>query len=64
MAGAQRLTIVFDIEVAGFPWEEVDDRLKTIMRNIHRACVKHGAGHDEHVDYVKGANVAGFPSIQ
>jgi glutamate dehydrogenase (NADP+) len=43
--------------------EEVDDRLRSIMVNIHNACVKHGTGSDGYVDYVRGANIAGFLKV-
>lgn len=43
--------------------EEVDQRLQTIMRDIHRKCVDHGNSHGSHVDYVKGANIAGFVKV-
>jgi glutamate dehydrogenase (NADP+) len=43
--------------------EEVDEKLKTIMLNIHAACVKYGAAADGYVDYVKGANIAGFVKV-
>jgi glutamate dehydrogenase (NADP+) len=43
--------------------EEVDTRLKTIMQNIHEACVKHGASEDGYINYVKGANIAGFLKV-
>jgi glutamate dehydrogenase (NADP+) len=42
--------------------EEVDARLKGIMKSIHDACVKHGA-EGKFVNYVKGANVAGFIKV-
>ena len=42
---------------------EVDDRLHHIMTNIHENCVKHGTGENGYVDYVKGANVAGFLKV-
>ncbi len=42
--------------------EEVDERLHNIMVNIHKACVQYGKDGD-FVDYVKGANVAGFVKI-
>ena len=42
---------------------EVDQKLHTIMVNIHEACVKHGKGNDGYVDYVKGANIAGFLKV-
>lgn len=41
---------------------EVDERLKIIMRDIHNACVKHGTEGD-YVNYVKGANIAGFVKV-
>ncbi|MES2239882.1 MAG: NADP-specific glutamate dehydrogenase [Bacteroidota bacterium] len=43
--------------------EEVDQKLKGIMLNIHSACVKYGADGDGYVDYVKGANIAGFVKV-
>jgi glutamate dehydrogenase (NADP+) len=43
--------------------EEVDDRLKVIMRTIHEQCVTHGNGQGEYINYVKGANIAGFVKV-
>ncbi len=43
--------------------EEVDARLHEIMKNIHAACVVHGTQEDGYIDYVKGANVAGFLKV-
>lgn len=43
--------------------EEVDDRLKRIMYNIHEACVQYGSDGNGYVDYVKGANIAGFVKV-
>jgi glutamate dehydrogenase (NADP+) len=43
--------------------EEVDARLQQIMKNIHQACVTYGKEKDGHVNYVKGANVAGFMKV-
>jgi glutamate dehydrogenase (NADP+) len=43
--------------------EEVDERLKTIMADIHQQCVKYGRDEQGHVDYVKGANLAGFVKV-
>ncbi len=43
--------------------EEVDQRLHQIMINIHAACVKHGTDSDDYINYVKGANVAGFLKV-
>lgn len=43
--------------------EEVDEKLHSIMNSIHDACVKYGKQPDGSVDYVKGANVAGFMKV-
>jgi len=43
--------------------EEVDAKLHQIMKDIHAACVKHGTDADGYVDYVKGANIAGFLKV-
>lgn len=43
--------------------EEVDERLKRIMSDIHESCVKYGKSADGHIDYVKGANIAGFVKV-
>jgi glutamate dehydrogenase (NADP+) len=43
--------------------EEVDQRLRGIMRQIHEHCVEHGYVEDGWVDYVRGANVAGFLKV-
>ncbi|WP_026754225.1 NADP-specific glutamate dehydrogenase [Sediminibacter sp. Hel_I_10] len=43
--------------------EEVDEKLHKIMNDIHEACVEYGKDDDGHVDYVKGANIAGFVKI-
>jgi glutamate dehydrogenase (NADP+) len=43
--------------------QEVDDRLHEIMCNIHGQCVKHGKKENGYVDYVKGANIAGFLKV-
>lgn len=43
--------------------EEVDERLKSIMKSIHANCVKNGIGEDGYVNYVKGANVSGFLKV-
>lgn len=42
---------------------EVDNRLKVIMSDIHENCVKYGKGADGVVNYVKGANIAGFMKV-
>ena len=43
--------------------EEVDNKLHSIMRNIHEACVKYGTEPDGYINYVKGANIAGFMKV-
>ena len=43
--------------------EEVDTRLNQVMNDIHEACVTYGKDQDGYVDYVKGANIAGFVRI-
>jgi glutamate dehydrogenase (NADP+) len=43
--------------------EEVDTKLKDIMANIHQACVEYGKDETGYVDYVKGANIAGFVKV-
>ena len=47
----------------GWSAEEVDEKLKSIMKNIHAACVQYGTEPDGYVNYVKGANVAGFMKV-
>jgi len=42
---------------------EVDEKLHTIMNDIHAACLKYGNDANGYVDYVKGANIAGFVKI-
>ena len=43
--------------------EEVDAKLHEIMNNIHENCVKYGIESDGYINYVKGANVAGFLKV-
>ena len=43
--------------------EEVDERLRNIMKSIHQQCVKFGRDEHGKVDYVKGANIAGFVKV-
>ena len=42
---------------------EVDERLHHIMSSIHEQCVKYGTESDGYIDYVKGANIAGFMKV-
>jgi glutamate dehydrogenase (NADP+) len=46
-----------------WPRDEVDSRLLTIMRGIHDACVRYGTRKDGSVNYVDGANIAGFVKV-
>src|SRR5574344_2406716 len=43
--------------------EEVDQKLLQIMKSIHESCVKYGTEADGYINYVKGANVAGFMKV-
>jgi glutamate dehydrogenase, NAD-specific len=43
--------------------EEVDQKLHYIMSSIHEQCVKYGKQADGHIDYIKGANIAGFMKV-
>ncbi|PCD00768.1 NADP-specific glutamate dehydrogenase [Halopseudomonas pelagia] len=43
--------------------EKVDLRLREIMHSIHQACEEHGREADGYIDYVKGANIAGFVRV-
>ena len=43
--------------------EEVDEKLHGIMKNIHQACVDSGKEPDGYINYVKGANIAGFLKV-
>ena len=43
--------------------EEVDAKLHWIMESIHAACVKYGTEPDGYINYVKGANIAGFMKV-
>lgn len=48
-----------------FKWtrKEVDEKLKQIMSEIHNACLEYGTEEDGYVNYVKGANIAGFVKV-
>jgi glutamate dehydrogenase (NADP+) len=43
--------------------QEVDEKLKDIMMDIHDSCIEYGSTDDGYVDYVKGANIAGFVKV-
>ena len=42
---------------------EVDDKLKFIMKDIHDSCVEYGKNEDGSIDYIRGANIAGFVKV-
>ena len=42
---------------------EVDEKLHCIMQSIHAACERYGRDEDGHINYVKGANIAGFVKV-
>jgi glutamate dehydrogenase (NADP+) len=46
-----------------WPRQEVDDRLKTIMKNIHQTCLEAAEEHGFPGNYVAGANIAGFVKV-
>lgn len=43
--------------------EELEDRLRIIMQKIHSQCIQYGRGEAERIDYVRGANIAGFKKV-
>jgi len=43
--------------------QEVDERLKAIMEDIHDSCVQYGENEDGSIDYIRGANIAGFVKV-
>lgn len=43
--------------------EEVDEKLHTIMTNIHEQCLRYGVEPDGYINYMKGANIAGFMKV-
>lgn len=50
-------------ERLSWPSEQVDEKLKWIMGNIHENCVKYGTESDGYINYQKGANIAGFMKV-
>ncbi|MBI71925.1 MAG: NADP-specific glutamate dehydrogenase [Candidatus Marinimicrobia bacterium] len=47
---------------ASWSRQEVDNKLKNIMKNIHQQCVTHGT-EDDYINYIRGANIAGFIKV-
>ena len=43
--------------------KEVDEKLQNIMKEVHESCVKYGKQENGSIDYVKGANLAGFVKV-
>ena len=43
--------------------EELQKLLRTIMADIHESCAEYGKTDDDYIDYVKGANIAGFIKV-
>ena len=43
--------------------EEVDERLRDIMEDIHDSCIEYGMEENGYCNYVKGANIAGFVKV-
>ena len=56
-------TLQFIDNGIGMTEEEVDERLRRIMADIHAACLKYGTEEDGYINYVKGANIAGFIKV-
>lgn len=46
-----------------WPSSKVDGRLKTIMENIHKTCVRYGKEESGYINYLKGANIGGFIKV-
>ena len=57
------LEICQNAEHRNWTAEEVDKNLHTIMNNIYDMCVEHGKQADGTINYVKGANIAGFMRV-
>ncbi len=61
--GVSGLEMSQDAEHLQWSAEEVDHRLHTMMSDIHNACVEHGTQPDGYINYMKGANIAGFLKV-
>lgn len=57
------LEMTQDAEHLQWSAKKVDDMLHEIMANIHEACVEHGTEADGYINYMKGANIAGFLKV-
>ena len=61
--GVSGLEMSQDAEHLQWSAEKVDEMLHTMMRDIHASCVEHGKQADGYINYMKGANVAGFLKV-
>ncbi|MDE6855785.1 MAG: NADP-specific glutamate dehydrogenase, partial [Muribaculaceae bacterium] len=61
--GVSGLEMSQDAEHLQWSADEVDHRLHTMMSDIHNACVEHGTQPDGYINYMKGANIAGFLKV-
>ncbi|MDE5586662.1 MAG: glutamate dehydrogenase, partial [Muribaculaceae bacterium] len=61
--GVSGLEMSQDAEHLQWSAAEVDQRLHTMMSDIHEACVEHGTQPDGYINYMKGANIAGFLKV-
>ncbi len=61
--GVSGLEMSQDAEHLQWSAEEVDKKLHEMMLNIHEACVQYGRQQDGYINYMKGANIAGFMKV-
>ena len=61
--GVSGLEMSQDAEHLQWSAEEVDRKLHEMMNNIHAACVQYGRQADGYINYMKGANIAGFMKV-
>ena len=61
--GVSGLEMTQNANHLGWTAEQVDEKLQQMMNDIHENCVKYGAEKDGYINYVKGANVAGFIKV-
>ena len=61
--GVSGLEMSQDAEHLQWSAAEVDKKLHEMMLNIHEACVEYGRQEDGYINYMKGANIAGFMKV-
>ena len=61
--GVSGLEMSQDAEHLQWSAAEVDNRLHEMMSSIHHACVEYGTQEDGYINYMKGANIAGFLKV-